>query len=39
MGTLFAWQRRATGGVQAPLLTHVTWSALMLRFLPRLFRR
>jgi membrane protease YdiL (CAAX protease family) len=39
MGTLFAWQRRATGGVQAPLLTHVTWSALMLRYLPRLFRR
>ncbi|MHA6628467.1 CPBP family intramembrane glutamic endopeptidase [Pseudonocardia sichuanensis] len=39
MGTLFALQRRATGGVQAPLLTHVTWSALMLRFLPRLFRR
>jgi uncharacterized protein len=39
MGLLFAWQRRATGGVQAPLLTHLTWSALMLRFLPPLFRR
>jgi len=39
MGTLFALQRRATGGVQAPLLTHLTWSALMLRYLPRLFRR
>lgn len=39
MGGLFAWQRRATGGIQAPLLTHVTWSALMLRFLPPLFRR
>jgi uncharacterized protein len=38
MGTLFALQRRATGGVQAPLLTHVTWSALMLRYLPRLWR-
>ena len=37
MGVLFALQRRATGGVQAPLLTHLTWSALMLRFLPRLF--
>ena len=37
MGALFAWQRRATGGVQAPLLTHLTWSALMLRFLPPLF--
>jgi uncharacterized protein len=39
MGVLFAWQRRATGGIQAPLLTHLTWSALMLRFLPPLFRR
>lgn len=35
MGTLFARQRRATGGIQAPTLTHVTWSMLMLRFLPR----
>jgi len=39
MGALFGLQRRATGGIQAPILTHVTWSALMLRFLPRLFRR
>lgn len=38
MGTLFGLQRRATGGVQAPLLTHLTWSALMLHYLPRLFR-
>ncbi|WIV53769.1 CPBP family intramembrane glutamic endopeptidase [Amycolatopsis nalaikhensis] len=37
MGTLFAWQRGRAGGVQAPLLTHVVWSALMLAFLPRLF--
>ncbi|MEV6832402.1 CPBP family intramembrane glutamic endopeptidase [Amycolatopsis sp. NPDC051102] len=37
MGTLFAWQRGRSGGVQAPLLTHVVWSALMLRFMPRLF--
>ena len=37
MGTLFALQRRATGGVQAPILTHLTWSALMVRFLPPLF--
>lgn len=35
MGWLFALQRRASGGVQAPLLTHATWSALMVRFLPR----
>jgi uncharacterized protein len=39
MGALFALQRRATGGIQAPMLTHVTWSALMLWFLPPLFRR
>ncbi len=38
MGTLFARQRRATGGIQASTLTHVTWSMLMLRFVPRLFR-
>ncbi|WP_033262485.1 CPBP family intramembrane glutamic endopeptidase [Amycolatopsis vancoresmycina] len=37
MGTLFAWQRGRSGGVQAPLLTHVVWSALMLAFMPRLF--
>jgi membrane protease YdiL (CAAX protease family) len=37
MGTLFAVQRGRSGGVQAPLLTHVVWSALMLAFLPRLF--
>ena len=38
LGTLFALQRRATGGIQAPLLTHLTWSALTLRYLPPLFR-
>ena len=38
MGTLFGLQRRASGGIQAPLLTHLTWSALVLRFLPPLFR-
>jgi hypothetical protein len=37
MGTLFGLQRRATGGVQAPIITHVTWSALMLRYMPPLF--
>ncbi|WP_300677477.1 CPBP family intramembrane glutamic endopeptidase [Nocardioides sp.] len=39
MGTLFAYQRRASGGIQAPMITHLTWSTLMLRFLPPLFRR
>jgi membrane protease YdiL (CAAX protease family) len=37
MGTVFAGQRRRSGGVQAPLLTHVVWSALMLAVMPRLF--
>lgn len=35
MGTLFGLQRRATGGLQAPTLTHLAWSTLMLRYLPR----
>jgi uncharacterized protein len=37
MGSLFGLQRRATGGLQAPTLTHLAWSALMVRYLPRLF--
>ena len=39
MGTLFGLQRRASGGLQAPVITHLTWSALMVRYLPPLFRR
>ncbi len=38
MGPLWAMQRRASGGLQAPLLTHLVWSTLMVRFLPPLFR-
>jgi membrane protease YdiL (CAAX protease family) len=38
LGTLLGLQRRATGGVQAPILTHLTWSTLMVHFLPPLFR-
>jgi membrane protease YdiL (CAAX protease family) len=38
MGALFGLQRRVSGGIQAPILTHLTWSTLMLRFLPPLFR-
>jgi membrane protease YdiL (CAAX protease family) len=38
MGSLFAVQRRSSGGVLAPILTHVTWSTLMLRYVPSLFR-
>ena len=38
MGTLLGAQRRASGGIQAPVLTHLTWSTLMLRYLPPLFQ-
>ncbi len=38
MGALFGLQRRSSGGIQAPMLTHLTWSTLMLRYLPPLFR-
>ncbi|MGR7026544.1 CPBP family intramembrane glutamic endopeptidase [Geodermatophilus sp. URMC 62] len=37
MGLLFGLQRQATGGIQAPVLTHLVWSVLMLRHLPPLF--
>jgi membrane protease YdiL (CAAX protease family) len=37
MGALFAVQRRATGGIEAPVLTHLTWSTLMLHYLPPLY--
>ena len=37
MGALFGMQRRASGAVQAPIVTHLTWSSLMLRYLPPLF--
>lgn len=36
-GLLFGFQRRATGGILAPTVSHVTWSILMLRYLPPLF--
>jgi uncharacterized protein len=35
---IFGWQRAATGGVLTPAVTHLTWSVLMLRYLPPLFR-
>lgn len=38
MSVLFGLQRRASGGILAPALTHVTWSVLMLSYLPPLFR-
>ena len=39
MGTLFSLQRQASGGLQAPALTHLTWSTLMVCCLPPLFHR
>ena len=38
LGAVVGLQRRATDGVLAPLLTHVTWSASMLVILPLVFR-
>ena len=35
MGTVFALERRATRGILASTVTHVTWSALMIFLLPR----
>jgi hypothetical protein len=35
---LFGLQRRTSGGILAPVLTHLTWSLLMLRYLPPLFQ-
>jgi membrane protease YdiL (CAAX protease family) len=35
---VFGWQRDASGGVLAPAVAHVTWSVLMLRYIPPLFR-
>ena len=35
---LFGLQRRTSGSALAPALSHLTWSLLMLRYLPRVFR-
>jgi len=32
---VFALERMSTRGILAPILTHVTWSTLMLLALPR----
>jgi uncharacterized protein len=37
LGTLVGLERRATGGIQAPIITHVLWSVSMLYLLPTLF--
>lgn len=37
LGAVLGLQRRASGGVLAPILTHVTWSTIMFFVLPPLF--
>ena len=37
LGVVLGLQRRASGGILAPMLTHVTWSMAMLLLLPPLF--
>lgn len=37
LGALVGLERRASGGILAPIITHVTWSLLMLLLLPLLF--
>ncbi len=37
LGCLLGLQRRASGGVLGPILTHITWSSAMLFMLPPLF--
>jgi membrane protease YdiL (CAAX protease family) len=37
LGVLVGLERRATGGIQAPIITHVLWSVSMLFVLPALF--
>lgn len=37
LGLVLGLERRASGGILAPVITHVTWSLLMLFLLPPLF--
>jgi membrane protease YdiL (CAAX protease family) len=37
LGVLLALLRRSSGGILAPIITHVTWSIMMLFLLPPLF--
>ncbi len=39
LGAVLGLQRRASGGILAPILTHITWSMTMLLVLPPLFGR
>ena len=37
LGVVVGLERRATGGILAPALTHITWSLSLLLVLPALF--
>ncbi len=37
LGTVCAFERRATGGVLAPILTHLVWGLIMVLALPPMF--
>jgi len=37
LGTVVGLERRASGGILAPILTHITWSLSMLLVLPPIF--
>jgi membrane protease YdiL (CAAX protease family) len=37
LGALVGLERRATGGIQAPIITHLVWSLAMLLVLPLMF--
>lgn len=37
LGTVCAFERRATGGVLAPVLTHLVWGLIMVLLLPPIF--
>ncbi len=37
LGVVVGLQRRASGGILAPILTHLTWSISMLFLLPLIF--
>ena len=39
LGLVLALQRRASGGILAPILTHITWSTTMVFALPALIRQ
>jgi membrane protease YdiL (CAAX protease family) len=37
LGAVCAWERRVTGGVLAPMLTHIFWGLVMVLALPPVF--